>query len=66
MEHKFHDVNSKGFCVSPEQLAHDLTILKLSKLSDLTSSSNEYEYYDTYIEQFHQFLKIVKDRIRMD
>lgn len=66
MERKFHDIHSKGFCVSPEKLAHDLAILKLSKSPELTSQTNEWKYYDAYIEQFHSFLAIVDDKTRYD
>ncbi|MBP2663530.1 MAG: hypothetical protein H6Q71_1478 [Firmicutes bacterium] len=61
-----HDKVGKGFQVNPEQLAHDLALLKLAKTNKLSSQSSEHEYYDQYIETLHEFTVIIEDKTRYD
>ena len=61
-----HDKVGDGFQVEPEQLAHDLALLKLAKSSDLTSESDEWEYYDAYIKALHEFIVVIKEKTRYD
>lgn len=65
MEMQKHDKVGQGFNVSPEQLAHDLTIVKLSRLAGI-ESMNEWEIYDRYTELLEGFTAVVEDKIRYD
>lgn len=61
-----HDKADKyGFDVEPELLAHELTLLKLSKSKDL-NFNNEYELYDAYTEIYNTFKTIIDDKTRYD
>jgi hypothetical protein len=65
-EYKRHDIHTRtGFFVDPEQLAHDLTILKL-KDNPLLKDANEFTYYDTYIQQLSYFRTIIADKTKYD
>lgn len=62
-----HDkIGTHGFNVPPEQLAHDLTMLKLYKSSEINSESNEDVIYNAYVETLIYFTAIVEDKIRYD
>lgn len=61
-----HDKVGDGFQVEPEQLAHDLTLLKLAKSQELTPQSNEWEYYDAYVKTLHEFITVIEDKTRYD
>lgn len=77
--HGIHDVPSQlGFDVSPEQLAHDLAIAKLSndeslsfnhKIEDPTDevvSELDIRYFEEYENWYHRFYNVIDDRTRYD
>lgn len=61
-----HDIHSSGFSVTPEQLAHDLALIKLSKDNTLSSDSDEQIFYDKYISLVKDFENVIDDKIRYD
>ncbi len=59
-----HDkVGRYGFDVEPNHLAHDLTLLKLSKLD---IPSDDWQLYDLYTETYHSLKAIIDDKTRYD
>ncbi|MDA3731422.1 hypothetical protein PBV87_08025 [Niameybacter massiliensis] len=58
-----HDVHSTGFYVSPEQLAHDLAIVKLNHLN---CCKNNHDYYNKYIDLVDEFTCLIQDKIKYD
>lgn len=66
IEYKHDLVSNIGFNVSPEQLAHDLTLLKLSRTKELTESSSEYDFYDAYVNTLKEFITVINDKISYD
>lgn len=65
---KRHDRVSStgGYLIDPNVLAHDLTMLKLSKDTDITSSTAEEIIYDRYIKYLEHFEILVESRQRYD
>lgn len=62
-----HDkVGKCGFDVQPDQLAHDLALIKLVKSSKITDKSNEWEIYDTYVKELSKFKVVIDDKTRYD
>ncbi len=63
---KKHDIyDSHGFNVSPELLAHDLTILKMAKTIDF-ENLREREIYDIYTQMLDKFEIEIESRIERD
>lgn len=63
---KKHDkVDIHGFNIDPELLAHDLTILKLSKRDDISSLSTP-ALYDEYTRILDEMENEIDARIRYD
>lgn len=63
---KKHDKVGKGFNISPKQLAHELTMLKLAHSGELTGLSTYNAYYELYTRTLHEFTKIIDDKTRYD
>lgn len=60
-----HDlIDPNGFFVEPELLAHDLTLLRLSR-KDIDSLSDQ-ALYEEYLKILHSFMGVVDDKTRMD
>ena len=61
-----HDKVGEGFSVEPEQLAHDLTLLMLSKSEELTKQSSEWDYYDAYVKTLQKVTDVIEEKTRYD
>jgi len=61
-----HDKAGMGFYVEPVQLAHDLTMLQLSKLPSLNAESGSDEFYNAYTALLRDFTVLIDDRTRYD
>ena len=62
-----HDkVRNRGFNVDPELLAHDLTILKLSKMKSITEKTHNVLLYEKYLEILNEFTILINHEIRRD
>lgn len=60
-----HDIRDEyGFYVDPEQLAHDLTILSLSKTN--INFDNCYVVYDAYTKKLDEYRAIIEDKTAAD
>ncbi|MCL2264199.1 MAG: hypothetical protein FWC08_13370 [Defluviitaleaceae bacterium] len=67
MDMQKHDKADKiGFNVDPEQLAHDLAILKLSKMSSLTENTATVLIYEEYVKICKDFRDLIDDKMRYD
>ena len=65
MKAKHDQPSVNGFDVSPEKLAHDLTMLKLYK-SEITMPESGEEYYDLYIKHLTPIRVEIDSRRRHD
>lgn len=61
-----HDkVDPRGFNVSPEQLAHDLAIVKLSNMQGIEKMLSR-EVYDAYLNFLDEMKTEIESRTRYD
>ena len=65
MKAKHDHPSVNGFDVSPETLAHDLTMLRMYK-EDLTIPENSEEFYDLYIRYLTPIRLEIESRTRHD
>lgn len=66
MNFTHHDINSSGFFVETELLAHDLALMKLNKSCVLNEKSNISDYYTEYLKALKDFRDLLDDKTRYD
>ncbi|MBC2003271.1 hypothetical protein HCA78_05775 [Listeria booriae] len=55
-----------GFDIDPEQLAHELTMLKLSTMKDEIHAIEEWELYDLYTKFYNTNRVVITEKTRYD